>query len=165
MIRIEEAPEKDLSTIQDIAHKTWPHTFSNILSPAQIAYMLEWMYSLPSLQEQVNERGHTFLIAREEGTALGFASYELNYKGQAVTKIHKIYVLPNTQGKGIGKALIGRIAEISKQHEDNALSLNVNRQNAAVQFYQHLGFEIIGQENIDIGQGFLMEDYIMQKEL
>ena len=155
MITIQEASEKELSLIREIAHKTWPYTFGNILSAAQIAYMLEWMYSLPSLQEQVKDKGHTFLIAREEGTALGFASYELNYKSQAVTKIHKIYVLPNTQGKGIGKALIGRIAEVSKQHQNKALSLNVNRQNAAVQFYQHLGFEIIGQENIDIGQGFM----------
>ena len=165
MIRIHEASEADFPTIQHIAHQTWPVTFGAILSPAQVNYMLEWMYSLPSLQEQTAQKGHQFLLAKEENQALGFASYEVNYKGAPATKIHKIYILPNKQGKGIGKALIKSIGDSARDVGNQALLLNVNRYNAAVQFYKHLGFGIIGEENIDIGQGFLMEDYIMKLPL
>ena len=165
MIRIHEASEADFPSIQRIAHQTWPVTFGDILSPDQINYMLEWMYSLSSLKEQTSQKGHYFLLAKEEDMNLGFASYELNYKGTPVTKIHKIYILPETQGKGLGKKLIGSISEIALAHDNQALLLNVNRSNPAVQFYQHLGFEIIGEEDISIGNGFLMEDYTMKMML
>lgn len=165
MITIHEASRQDYPLIHRMAHQTWPHTFGNILSQAQIAYMLEWMYSVSSLQEQVEKKGHKFLLAKEDAEYLGYASYELNYKEQPVTKIHKLYVLPATQGKGIGKALIHKIQEIAVQHAQETLSLNVNRDNPAVQFYHRLGFAIVGEENISIGHGFLMEDYIMQKKI
>lgn len=165
MITIHEASGHDYPLIHRIAHQTWPHTFGNILSQEQISYMLEWMYSISSLQEQVEKQGHKFLLAKDEEAYLGYASYELNYKGQLVTKIHKLYVLPAAQGKGIGRALIHKVQEIAMQHANEALSLNVNRDNPAVQFYQNMGFDITGEENISIGQGFLMEDYIMRKEI
>lgn len=165
MIDIKEANSRDFPVIRDIAHRTWPHTFGSILSPEQIAYMLEWMYSLPSLQEQLEKKGHRFLLAKAEDQVLGFASLEHNYKQEKLTKIHKLYVLPNTHGKGIGKALINRIKELAVEKSNTVLTLNVNRYNAAVNFYQHLGFRIVGEENISIGEGFLMEDYIMEKAL
>lgn len=164
-LKIEQASEQDFKTINHIAHLTWPTTFGEILTPAQIDYMLEMMYSPAALQEQVYQRGHTFLLAREAGQCWGFASYQPHYKGTTLTKIHKIYVLPNTQGKGIGKALIGAVANIARRQGDSALTLNVNRYNPAVQFYQHIGFRIVGEEDIDIGKGFLMEDFIMEKPL
>lgn len=164
-IQIEQATEQDFVTINRIAHLTWPTTFGDILTPAQIDYMLEMMYSPAALQEQVLQRGHTFLLAREAAQCWGFASYQPHYKGASLTKIHKIYVLPNTQGKGIGKALISAVAEIARRHGNSALTLNVNRYNPAVQFYQHIGFRIVGEEDIDIGNGFLMEDFIMEKSL
>lgn len=165
MITIQAATDKAYPIIRDIAQRTWPRTFRRILSMEQIAYMLEWMYSLPSLKEQVEIKGHKFLLAREANDFLGFASFEVNYKGEPVTKIHKLYVLPATQGKGIGKLLMSRISDIAAQQGNSLLSLNVNRGNQAVRFYQSIGFQIVGEENIDIGQGFLMEDYIMQKTL
>lgn len=165
MITIKQASEHEFSVIRSIAHQTWPPTFGDILSEKQIDYMLEWMYSIPSLDEQVKKKGHTFLLAREDNHCLGFASYELNYGGESITKIHKLYVLPDTQGKGIGKGLINRIAETAISHRNTALSLNVNRNNPAVQFYQYLGFTIVGEENVSIGESFLMEDYIMKKQL
>jgi diamine N-acetyltransferase len=165
MITIRPATPQDYPTIQQIAHQTWPETFGEILSPQQIDYMLDWMYSLPSLQAQVAERGHVFLLAEEAETVLGFLAYELNYQEQPKTKIHKIYILPSSQGKGVGKGLIGRASEIATEQGNVSLLLNVNRYNKAVQFYQKMGFEVVGQEDIDIGNGFLMEDFILEKNL
>lgn len=155
----------DYKAIQDIAGQTWPKTYGHILSSEQIDYMFTMMYNLNALESQAKEKKHRFILAEEDGIPLGFASYEFNYNGEPKTKIHKIYILPETQGKGIGKKLLDFITEKALENQNSALSLNVNRYNNAYQFYVKLGFEKIGEEDIDIGNGYLMEDYIMEKKL
>ncbi|SOD80182.1 GNAT family N-acetyltransferase [Spirosoma fluviale] len=167
MITVTTATEHDLPIIREIAHQTWPSTFGEILSAEQIAYMLDMMYSMDALKRQVHEKNHVFLLAQEaESQAyLGFTSYEFDYKGLLKTKIHKIYLLPASQGKGVGKLLINRVAKIAWTHGNATLSLNVNKYNKAIQFYERMGFSTVDTETIDIGNGFLMEDYVMEKPL
>jgi GNAT superfamily N-acetyltransferase len=167
MISITLATEAQLPIVQRIAHQTWPDTFAAILSPEQIDYMLEMMYSDEALKTQMNEKDHVFLLAQEPNSTdyLGFLSYELTYKGEPKTKIHKIYLLPASQSKGVGKQLIEAVAERAKAGQNNTLSLNVNRHNKAIQFYERLGFEHVANETIDIGNGFIMDDYVMEKPL
>jgi len=165
MIQITVATKQDYTLIQQIAHQTWPETFGSILSAAQIAYMLEMMYSIPALTEQIEENGYIFLLAKDEEKYLGFAAYELFYQNLSKTKLHKIYILPEAQGKGVGKLLINRVAEIAVQNQNEVLSLNVNRNNPAINFYEKLGFTKVAEEDIPIGQGFLMEDFVMEKRL
>src|SRR5207244_1185497 len=96
---------------------------------------------------------------------LGYVSYELDYKSQSKTKIHKIYLLPASQGNGVGRLLIDKVAELATEHKNSTVSLNVNRYNKAIQFYERMGFKVIDNEAIDIGDGFLMEDFVMEKPL
>lgn len=167
MITLTEATEQDLPIIRTIAHQTWPSTFGEILSPAQISYMLEMMYSLDALTNQIKNKNHVFLLAQDLETKeyFGYASYEFDYKGQAKTKIHKIYLLPASQDKGVGRLLIDKVAELATNHANPALVLNVNRYNKAIQFYERMGFTVVDTETIDIGDGFLMEDFVMEKPL
>lgn len=165
MLDIYTATSSDFPIIQEIAYVTWPHTFRDILSKEQINYMIEMMYSTAALTEQTMQKKHQYLIVKDETKNLGYASYELNYKGLSITKIHKIYILPEAQGKGVGKLLMNTITTVAKENRNTSLSLNVNRDNAAFDFYRNIGFEKVGEENIDIGDGFLMEDFIMNKKL
>jgi ribosomal protein S18 acetylase RimI-like enzyme len=164
-VAIGVAGEADLPIIQRIALRTWPATFGRILSQAQIDYMLDWLYSEASLHRQMHGQDHTFLLARVGDEPLGFASCEPNYQGTDKTKLHKLYVLPEAHGRGVGRALVDAVTEIAQRHGNPALLLNVNRQNVAIRFYRRLGFEVITEENIPIGNGFLMEDYIMEKRI
>lgn len=166
MIEIIQASPDQLSIVQKIAHQTWPVTFSNILTPDQIQFMLNWMYDLKALEEQVNENGHVFLLAKEQDEFFGFAAYEIHCQDQAKTKIHKIYILPGTQGKGIGKKLISHIKDIAFMNGDKFLYLNVNRFNEnAISFYKHTGFYEAYREVINIGNGFIMDDIVMEMKL
>jgi GNAT superfamily N-acetyltransferase len=167
MITLTQATEQDLSIIRDIAYQTWPNTFGEILSPEQISYMLEMMYSLDALKTQIRDQNHVFLLAQdnESNDYLGYASYEFDYKGQLKTKIHKIYLLPASQGKGVGRLLIDEVAKRASIQQNKSLSLNVNKYNKAIQFYERVGFSVVGQEDIDIGNGFLMEDLVMEKPI
>lgn len=164
-IKIIAADSRHFQSIQQIAHITWFPTFKNILSDEQIRYMLERMYSLEALAKQVSEQNHSFLLAVNENQEIGYASYELNYKNTLGTKIHKLYVLPAFQGKNIGKRFIEHIEKIALENQQTHLQLNVNRFNQAVHFYQKNNFEIIGSEDIDIGNNYLMEDFIMERKL
>jgi ribosomal protein S18 acetylase RimI-like enzyme len=162
---IVKASEKDIPFISEIASQTWPHTFKDILSPKQIEYMLDMMYSLGSLTKQVRDKNHVFYLAKDENKFVGYVSYELNCPTAYKTKIHKIYILPSVQGKGVGKLLMNKVAEIALKNNNTILSLNVNRENKAIDFYEKYGFVKVGKEDIDIGNGFLMEDFIMEKQL
>lgn len=164
-MRIVEATTDHIYNIQVLSDIIWPVTFKEILSQEQIVYMMDMMYSTASLEKQINELNHHYLLAEEDGEYLGFISYEVNYKGVPTTKVHKIYVLPSTQGKGVGRFFIDTVSKIAKENNNTTLSLNVNRNNKAINFYKKMGFDFHATENIDIGNGFVMEDYIMNKEL
>lgn len=164
-MQIVEATTDHIYNIQVLSNVIWPATFSNILSQEQISYMMDMMYSTSSLEKQINELSHHYLLAEEDGEYLGYLSYELNYKGTPITKIHKIYVLPSIQGKGVGRLFIDAVSKIALKNNNRLLSLNVNRYNRAIDFYKRMGFDFFASENIEIGNGFLMEDYVMNKDL
>lgn len=161
-ITIRKATEDDINVIQQLAHAIWPGTFSEILSREQVRYMLQLIYSKTSLQKQMAE-GHNFLIVEDNKTPIAYADYSL--LKDDIYKLHKIYVLPQQQGKGIGKLLIEYIMDAIQKKNASSLLLNVNRYNQAKGMYERLGFKVIGEEDIDIGEGYFMNDYIMEKKL
>ena len=158
-----KAERDDLIKVQSLAKEIWPDTFQEILSAEQIEYMLNWMYDIEKLKSQLQE-GHEFFLLTDAGKEIGFAGVEWNFPKKDLLRIHKLYLLPSYQGTGLGKYMILQLEDIVKSRNGNGLHLNVNRFNRAVQFYQNLDFRIIGEEDIDIGNGYLMEDYIMCKK-
>ncbi|MEL6140640.1 MAG: GNAT family N-acetyltransferase [Bacteroidota bacterium] len=157
---IRPASISDISTIQFIAEQTWPSAYGDILSKEQISYMLDMMYC-PAAQLEQRDKGHVFLLLLEDSEPMGFVSYQFDYQ-PGTTKIHKIYVLPITQGKGYGKALLVEVRKLAQAAGQARLRLDVNYRNKALGFYEYLGFEKVGRFDTDIGNGYLMEDYIME---
>jgi ribosomal protein S18 acetylase RimI-like enzyme len=165
MLQITEATTKNLKKIRDIAYGSWPATYGEILSKEQIDYMLDLFYSDETLTKNLNEKSHHFILVHDNSNCIGFASYEHNYLDKNKTRLHKIYLLPEAQGKGAGKLLIDTIENLAKVNNSEAISLNVNKFNKALSFYQKNGFEIVSEEDIELDFGYLMEDYIMEKKL
>ena len=163
-MKIIQASKIQLPIVRDLAFRIWPSAYGEILSQAQLNYMLDKFYSLEALTEQLEERKHIFLLVENDGKQLGFASYESNIDNYK-TKIHKIYVLPETQGKGFGVQFINEIEKRAQEANNKILFLNVNRFNKAQYFYKKLGFEIAYEEDIEIGNGYLMEDFVMEKKI
>lgn len=162
MVQLRQIAKEELPKVQHIAYQTWPSTFGTILSAEQIAYMLNWMYDLGLLESQV-EKGHTFLIAEAQGNAIGFAGFELFYKGGTKAKLHKLYLLPSGHGKGTGKALLQEVASRARAAGQQFLTLNVNKDNQkAIDFYKSQGFVETHKEIIDIGNGYVMDDAVME---
>ena len=163
MFEIKEATIADIPLIRELTFRVWPQTYSSILSKEQIDYMLEMMYSESSLKKQITEDGCRFIIVYENGNPVGFASYSEEEPRR--WKLNKIYILQNQQGKGTGKYVINYIIEEIKKQDAIALFLQVNKNNTAKVFYERLGFAEVDFINLDIGSGYFMNDYIMEKKI
>ncbi|MGY3054876.1 ribosomal protein S18 acetylase RimI-like enzyme [Pedobacter sp. UYEF25] len=164
MIDIRKATQQDILLISDLAKKTWPSAYLEIIGQAQIDYMLDKMYSEIELSNQM-EDGHIFLIAEQNGQAVGFAGFSLITPNTHTYKLHKLYVLPEIQGFGLGKKLIDEIIRMISAEQGRSIILNVNKGNKAKLFYKKLGFAIIEDVKVDIGAGFFMDDFVMAKEI
>jgi len=162
MYSIHSATFTDIPLIRQLCLQVWPQTYAPILPVQQIDYMLEWMYSPASLQQQMQD-GVNYLLLHDDTEQAGFAAIvEL---GNGKFKLEKIYVLPAWHGKGAGKALINHIVELVTAKGANSLQLQVNKQNPAKGFYEKLGFVVKAAAVFDIGNGFVMDDYIMELAL
>ena len=163
MITIRTATEADIPLIGQLAKAAFYPTYLPFISLEQVDYMYRMMYSEASLQRQMSERGDVFLIAYDKETPVGYAAYQLGENG--ITKLHKIYVLPDVQVKGVGKLLLQTAEQNALSIGQQSLLLNVNRYNKAVGFYTHMGYSICAEDDIDIGNGYFMNDYEMIKSL
>lgn len=162
MFKVRNAGTADIPLIRELTFKVWPQTYASILSKEQIDYMLEIMYSEESLQLQMDE-GAAFVIVYDDAEPVGFASFQETEP--QLWKLHKIYILTSQQGKGTGKFTLDYIINHIKEKNANTLQLQVNRYNKAKDFYEKLGFFVIKIADFDIGNGYFMNDYIMEKKL
>ena len=162
-LEIRTADADDINTIGYLAQQIWPVAYREILSPAQLEYMLKMIYSPEAIKQQMNLQ-QQFLIAELDDDPVGFASYSSLSK-DGLFKLHKLYVLPGLHGKGLGKALLDFITEEIISLGATTLRLNMNRKNKAKLFYERNGFTIIKEEDVDIGNNYFMNDFVMEKKL
>ena len=159
---LRKAYPADARLIRELAFATWPHTYDGILSKDQLDYMLEQLYNEKTLEDQIRNNVE-FILAYDGVHPVGFASISKEEPG--VFKLHKIYVLPSQQGKGTGRFMMEKLEERIRKAGARTFRLNVNRNNQARSFYEKLGFQVTGQEDIDIGNGYYMNDFIMEKNM
>ncbi|MFZ1333040.1 MAG: GNAT family N-acetyltransferase [Flavobacteriales bacterium] len=156
--------QRDIIAIRQIALITWPIAYAKILSQGQLDYMLDLMYSERALQLQF-EQGQKFFLFEKGEHSLGFASSEHNYKGTRKTRLHKLYVLPEAQGTGAGRQLLDAVIRSAEIAGDERIELNVNKFNPTKDFYLRSGFTVVRDEVLDIGEGYVMDDHVMELRL
>lgn len=152
---IRNVEEKDVGAISQLAHRIWRQHYTPIIGEEQVEYMLNNWYSHAFLKSQVVDKERLFLTAELKGELVGYIQ---SSQHDGMTFIHKLYIAQEVRGRGIGRSLLEAIPQ------DKPLRLRVNRQNIdSVAFYQRYGFEIIDKSVLDIGNDFVMDDYIMQR--
>jgi ribosomal protein S18 acetylase RimI-like enzyme len=156
--------KSELHIVSDLAHKIWPSTYSQIISIEQMTFMLNWMYSIETLEKSY-ETNHAFFAVFDADQPLGFIDLELNNPHPHWMKLQKIYVLPEKQKLGIGLALMDYTVLFAQENGMKHITLQVNRTNKAVSFYERLGFYVADEQDFDIGNGYFMNDFVMQKDL
>ncbi|MCB9169340.1 MAG: GNAT family N-acetyltransferase [Flavobacteriales bacterium] len=165
MTRIRKATTSDVRLIGDLARTIWPKVYADVITEGQIAYMLVRMYSDAALAAQMTVLRHAFLIAEMEEGPNGFASCEHHHGGSRTTRLHKLYVLPDHHGLGIGQALLTQVLWMALEQSDERIDLTVNKRNRAVGFYERQGFRITHDQEVDIGGGYVMDDHVMARNI
>ncbi len=165
MFTIKKATTADCTLIQKLAQQIFPVTYQDILTPEQTDYMMEWMYAPDNIRRQMEEEGHVYFLAYEECEAAGYVSVQ--QQGEDLFHLQKIYVLPYYQGAHCGSFLFREaIRYIKEVHPRPCLmELNVNRNNKALHFYEHMGMRKLREGDFPIGNGYYMNDYIMGMEI
>ena len=156
-----KATEKDIFIIQDLAKKSWKSAYANILKQEQIDYMLDLMYSETTLKTHFQNPNYQYYLIEEDEVLLGFIGFEFHNEVET-TKLHRIYFLKEAQGKGLGKKALEFVKTETEKTGDKRLTLTVNKNNNAKNFYESQGFKVYDEAIFDIGNGYVMDDYLME---
>lgn len=163
-IQILPASEEHLTAISNLAGIIWRACYPGIITHAQIDYMLARMYALDMLREEIRSQDIRYHLLLVDGKPAGFASYGPTPE-PGVMKLHKLYLLPELQGRGLGSRLLQHCEQEACAGGARRLFLSVNKRNSrAIAAYKRNGFIIAESAVTDIGGGFVMDDYLMAKE-
>jgi len=158
-LKLIQITQKEISVVQNLAREIWEEHYIKILSQEQIDYMLDLFYSEEKIKSELEE-GIVWEMLCENDSPIGY----LVCKPEAEKLyISKIYLKAETRGKGLGKFLLNRAIELAKQYQKKSIYLNVNKYNTdSIAFYERNGFQKIDEGVFDIGNGYVMDDYIME---
>ncbi|MBI2929901.1 MAG: GNAT family N-acetyltransferase [Verrucomicrobia bacterium] len=164
MLVIRRASEADIPTIRALAEQIWRAYYPGIISPEQIDYMLGWMYSREAICREL-AAGVVYELACLAGEPVGFLAHEFE-PATRQTKLHKIYLQPALHGRGLGRAMLEKVLDSAHAAGAAVVYLQVNKQNLrAIRAYERAGFRITQAICGDIGGGFVMDDYVMVREV
>ena len=158
---IRQAAAADIATIIPLAQRIWRAHYPGIISTEQIEFMLASIYAPERITAEMTEGAVIYFVAEQDGTSVGFAAVGPT-SDEPTAKLHKLYVLPEHQGRGIGRALMKTVLARASAMGRKDLILAVNKRNEkAIAAYTKWGFQQRGPVMVDIGGGFVMDDYIL----
>jgi GNAT superfamily N-acetyltransferase len=163
-ITIIRLTENDIETLIPLAHRIWHAHYPGIITVEQIDYMLERGYTRQVIRDEMENQGVIWLAINSGDIMIGFASVG-PYAPQTM-KMHKLYLLPEYHGTGIGARALAEVEQIARNNAATTLVLNVNRHNSkAIRAYERAGWQVAETVVVDIGNGFVMDDFVMSKQL
>lgn len=165
IVQISALTMSDVKTLAALARSVWQSAYAGIITPAQIDYMLEQRYNTPRLLAELETKGIWWDKATVDGQMVAFASTLLGAKASEM-KVDKLYVDPQWQHCGLGGRLLAHLAERALAQGCDTLLLAVNKRNErAIAAYRKYGFSVRDAVCVDIGNDFVMDDFIMAKSL
>ena len=153
------ADDSDLAAIAGLADEIWHQHFQTILSPEQIDYMVEKFQSYPALKSQVEEEGYEYYQTLMDGTLAGYIG--IHPETDALF-LSKLYLHKDYRGRHIATQAFHFLIDLCKKRGLKKIWLTCNKHNdSSLAVYHHLGFQVTDTQEADIGNGFIMDDYIM----
>ncbi len=158
------ATAEDIPVIRGLADRIWRESYREIISLAQIGHMLGWMYSTATLAREIGE-GIRYDLAERAGQPVGYLAIGVR-ADEHRAELHKLYLLPELQGQGAGQVMLRHAIAVAVAAGATRLELRVNRHNLRAQrAYVRADFQIERELCQDIGGGFVMDDFVMVREL
>lgn len=173
--RLDALTAADFETLARLAEAIWRAHYTRIIGSAQIDYMLAERYTPEKLRPYLNADDRWLMLLRIDDRAVGYCSYALTenpgeMKSPEIKpremKLEQLYLLPELHGQGLGKLMLRHVEEQARARGRRTLMLQTNKRNdIAIAFYRKAGFTVREEAVFDIGGGFVMDDYVMEKVL
>lgn len=159
----EVTTDTQIVQLAKLARTIWYTYFPDIISQSQTEYMVSLFQSEPAIADQIHHDGFTYYFINVDGCAVGYA-------GIRATKtelcLSKLYLSKEFRGQGIARVALSFLEKCCAEKSLSLIRLTVNRYNeSTIRIYEKMGFEIIRTSVSNIGGGFVMDDYIMEKRL
>ncbi len=156
--------EEQIALVAQIAEPIWYATYEPIIGADAVAYMIDKFQSVPAIHRQLKEEGYVYCLISADGKAVGYIGLVPHKEGKMF--LSKLYVQPEYRGQGIPRAAFRFISGLCREEGLKEIYLTVNKQNThAIEVYKHHGFYEIDAVVSDIGCGYVMDDYILQKDV
>ena len=163
--RLDAMTAADFATVARLGEVIWRAHYTKIIGSAQIGYMLADRYTPEKLGIYLNADDRWLMLLRIDGRAVGYCSYALT-DDPGEMKLEQLYLLPELHRKGLGRLMLRHVEEQARARGRSMLMLQTNKRNAgAIAFYCKAGFTVREEAVFDIGNGFVMDDYVMEKVL
>jgi ribosomal protein S18 acetylase RimI-like enzyme len=162
-LQFRRATEADIPILRQLAERIWRDYYPAIIGQAQVDYMLPRMYAEDVIRRELAD-GIVWELGEVEYRPVSFLSIGLESNGRA--KLRKLYLDTASHGRGFGQQLISRAIEIARELSASDIWLQVNKENVrAIRAYERAGFHVEREAVFDIGNGFVMDDYVMARKL
>lgn len=155
--------DAELKELSEIANKVWHEFFPCILSNEQIDYMVAKFQSYNAMKNQIKNDNYEYFFIEVNGEKAGYTG--IKNDGDRLF-LSKLYLIKEYRGKGIASSAFEFLKNICRERNLKAIWLTVNKYNEnTINVYLKKGFEIIDSKVADIGNGYVMDDYIMQLKI
>ena len=159
---VKASSETQFETIATLAHTIWYEHYTAIIGKAQVAYMVNKFQTAEVMIKQAKEGYHYYIITYNSN-AIGYLAIQKRNEDMFISKI---YLLKESRGKKIGKKAMQYVEDYAKSVNCSSISLTVNKHNSnSIKAYEKTGFVTTEAIVTDIGNGFVMDDYVMVKPL
>lgn len=152
-----------IATVARLAHEIWYEHYTPIIGRLQVDYMVPRFQSEAAIADQ-QARGLEYHLLHAGQEPIGYFAFE-EQPARACMFLSKLYVLSAWRGSGAARAALDFLESQCRKRNLSLLWLTVNRFNPAIHAYERLGFHTVGTVVADIGGGFVMDDYRMEKQL
>jgi diamine N-acetyltransferase len=152
-----------IDAVAGLAHEIWYEYYVALIGRAQVDYMVAKFQSSGAVAGQLRE-GYDYFLIQLDGQDIGYCSVQPDPANGSLF-LSKLYLLRDARGGGTGRVCMEFIEQLARRRGLNLLWLTVNKGNPAVKAYERLGFRIAADLVMDIGGGFIMDDYRMEKSL
>lgn len=160
---IEALSAIDIGILSKTAKEIWNEYFPFLLSQDQIDYMLDKFLSYDVLIEQMQE-GYEYYLALDDDNAI--EGFFVIHPEKDKLFLSKMYLSKDYRNKGASTPMFDFIENRAQELGLNKIYLTVNKYNKQpMNVYRHRGFEVVDSVVTDIGEGFVMDDFIMEKTL
>lgn len=153
--------EEQLAAVAALARQIWYEYYVPLIGRAQVDYMVAKFQNVPAMAQQIGE-GYEYFLVHREAQPIGYCAVQVQ---EQTLFLSKLYLHSKSRGAGTGRVCMEFIERLARQRGLGLLWLTVNKGNPAVKAYQRLGFRIAADIVMDIGGGFVMDDFRMEKQL